>query len=78
MIRAYVLIETTADKAGAVRDTAGHNLMNCKAIAETLWPSEVVVHLEATDAESLQEAIVRRLPQLDGVRRVTTWAVFQK
>ena len=76
MPRAYVLVETAPGKAGTVRDQAGHGLMNCKGLAHSFRPSEVVVHLDATDLDALEQAIMRSIPRLDGVLRVTTCAVF--
>jgi hypothetical protein len=76
MPRAYVLVETAPGKAETVRDQAGHGLMNCKGLAHSFRPSEVVVHLDATDLDALEQAIMRSNPRLDGVLRVTTCAVL--
>ena len=71
MVRAYILIETTADKAAAIRDSVGHGLGNCLAIGHSFRPAEVMVHLECTDPEFLQRAIVEDIARMDGVRRIT-------
>jgi hypothetical protein len=77
MVRAYILIETAAGKDGAVQASVGHGLKNCLAIGHSLWPSEVMVHIECTDLECLNEAIVHDIAQLEGVLRVTTCVVVK-
>lgn len=74
-VRAYILIETANGKAGSVRDSVGHGLMNCLAIGHSFQPSEVVAHLECTALEDLHRAITVDLPKLDGVKRITPVAI---
>jgi hypothetical protein len=78
MVRAYILIETAADKAEAVRAAVGHNLGNCLAIGHILWPSEVMVHIECTAPEDLYRAMTQNYPQLEGVRRITPLMVMNE
>jgi DNA-binding Lrp family transcriptional regulator len=77
MVRAYILLETAADKTAAVQASVGHGLKNCLAIGHSLWPSEVIVHLECTNLECLNEAITHDIAQLEGVRRITTCVVVK-
>jgi len=76
MVRAYVLIETAADKTGFVRDSVGHGLMNTLALGHSFQPSEVMVHLDATTLEDLHRAIMVDIPKLDGVKRIIPCAIF--
>ena len=70
-VRAYVLIETTPEQTGAVRDAVGHGLTNCLALGHSFRASEVLAHLECTDRKDLYEAITAEYPGRDGVTRVT-------
>ena len=78
MVRAYVLIETTADKTGFVRDSVGHGLMNTLALAHSFQPNEVMVHLDATTLEDLHRAILVDIPKLDGVKRVVPCMIVSR
>jgi hypothetical protein len=70
-VRAYILIETADGKAGSVRDSVGHGLMNCLALGHNFQSNEVVAHLECNELEDLHRAITVDLPRLDGVKRIT-------
>lgn len=72
MVRAYILIETAGDKTGSVRDSVGHGLMNCLAVGHSFQPSEVMVHIDATELADLHQAITVDIPRLAGVKRITT------
>lgn len=76
MVRAYVLVETTPGDANTVQDAlASLGLSNCKPLVESLWHSEVIVHLQCNDPESLNVAIVDRISRVEGVSRTTTWMI---
>jgi DNA-binding Lrp family transcriptional regulator len=77
MVRAYILIETTPDRDGAIRDSVGHGLGNCLALGHSFRPAEVMVHIECTDLESLQQAITQDLARKEGVRRITTLLIVK-
>jgi hypothetical protein len=51
-----------ADKTGFVQDSVGHGLRNCLAFGHGFQPSEVMVHLEATELADLHRAIMVNLP----------------
>ena len=70
-VRAYVLIETTPERTGAVHAAVGHGLANCLALGHSFQTSEVLAHLECTDLTYLHEAISREYTGRDGVIRVT-------
>lgn len=70
MVRAYVLIETTSEKTGAVLGAVGHGLMNCLALGHSFRSSEVVAHLECTELNDLVRAVTDDLAGRDGVLRV--------
>ena len=74
MPRAYVLIEAPFEKIPSVRNALG-SLANCLAIVEGLYPGELVVHIEGSDAESLNDGLTRQLPGIEGVERVTVWSI---
>ena len=77
-VRAYLLIETTAEQAGAVEASVGGGLMNCLALAYSLWPAEVLVHIECTDLADLHQAMTHDLLQREGVRRITPLLVVKE
>lgn len=77
MPRAYVLIETTSDKITKVRDALGR-LSNSKALVESLFPNELVAHIEGSNPESLQDALTNQVPGIDGVKRLTIWLVTNR
>jgi nitrate reductase NapAB chaperone NapD len=74
MPRAYVMIQTEPDKLDGVRQSLGRLSMS-KAIVESLWPGELVVHIEGNDAKSLADALTGQLPAIEGVRRITVWTI---
>ena len=78
MVRAYLLIEATAERAGRVEASVGHGLMNCQAIGYSLRPAEVLVHVECTDLADLHQAMTQDLLQLDGVMRITPLLVVKE
>ncbi len=78
MVRAYVLVETTPGSAGTVRDAlAGLGMMNCKPLVKSLWHSEVIVHVQCNDPESLNVAIADGISRVEGVARTTTWMILK-
>ena len=78
MVRAYVLIETTDDKTGAVAAAVGHGLRNCLALSHIFQNSEVMVHAHCTDIADLYEAITNDWPRLDGVKRITPCVIINE
>ncbi len=78
MVRAYVLVETTPGGANPVRDAlAGLGMMNCKPLVKSLWHSEVIVHVQCSDPESLNVAIADGISRVEGVSRTTTWMIMK-
>ncbi len=78
MVRAYVLVETTPGSTNTVHDAlAGLGLSNCLALVESLWHSEVIVHLQCNDPESLNVAITEGIARVEGVARATTWVIIK-
>ncbi len=78
MVRAYVLVEMTPGDSNTVHDAlAGVGLSNCKQLVESLWHSEVIVHLQCNDPESLNVAIADGISRVEGVARTTTWMILK-
>lgn len=78
MVRAYVLVETTPGSTNTVHDAlAGLGMMNCKPLVESLWHSEVIVHVQCNDPESLNVAITEGIARVEGVARTTTWVIIK-
>ena len=78
MVRAYVLVEMSPGAANTVHDAlAGVGLSNCKQLVESLWHSEVIVHLQCNDPESLNVAITDGISRVEGVARTTTWMIMK-
>jgi hypothetical protein len=78
MVRAYVLIETTPEKTGAVLAGVGSNLTDCLALGHHFMGTELVVHLHCDNVRFLHEAIVENLPSREGVVRVTPLHVINE
>lgn len=77
MVRAYILIELVDNEPSWVDDYSGAiGLGMCKGLYHSLWPNEVILHLDCQDLESLNEAVSQAIPQLKGVKRVLTCAVI--
>jgi hypothetical protein len=75
-VRAYALVETAPGSPGTVVESLrGLSLMNCLQLVETLFPSEVVAHIECNDLASLNEAVTSDIAKLEGVSKVTLWAI---
>jgi hypothetical protein len=75
-VRAYALVETAQGSPGTVVESLrGLSLMNCLQLVETLVPSEVVAHIECNDLASLNEAVTKDIPKVEGVSKVTLWSV---
>jgi hypothetical protein len=73
MARAYVLIEMAPGQPSWVDDHAGSiGLRQCKGIYRSLWPNEVMLHLEGNDVDALGDVIASEIPKLKGVQRLTT------
>ncbi len=78
MVRAYILVETTPGDTGTVHDAlAGLGMMNCKPLVKSLWHSEVIVHVQCNDPESLNVAITKGISRVEGVARTTTWIIMK-
>ncbi len=77
-VRAYALVETAQGSPGTVVESLrGLSLMNCLQLVETLVPSEVVAHIECNDLASLNQAVTNDIPKIEGVSKVTLWAVMK-
>jgi hypothetical protein len=70
MVRAYLLIEVDAGVDDVLLDIRSLSLGNAKLIAERLYPSEVIAHVEATELVDLNTALTD-LAAVDGVLRIT-------
>lgn len=68
------MIQTEPNKLEGVRQSLGRLSMS-KVVAESLWPGELVAHIEGNDAKSLADALTRQLPAIEGVRRMTVWTM---
>ena len=77
MPRAYLLIHTADDKVASVRAALGR-LHNSKALVESLFPNELVAHVEGSNAASLSDALTNQIPTIDGVTHVTVWYIVTK
>lgn len=75
MVRAYILIEIAAGRNQVLDSIRSVSLMNAKQIVHSLYPSEVMVHIESTDLQSLNQAITQDLATVEGVTRLTTYLV---
>jgi hypothetical protein len=72
-IRAYVLIETSSDE---VDGSFAHGLQNCLAVGHRFRPSELMVHIECSEAADLNRAVTEDFANLPGVTRVTSCVVI--
>ena len=78
MVRAFILGETTPGNANTVRDAlVGLGMMNCKPLVKSLWHSDVIVHVQCNDPESLNVAITDGIARVEGVARTTTWMIMK-
>ena len=76
LVRAYVLIEMAANQPAWTDDNDGAiGFGMCKGLYHRIWTNEVVLHLQCEGHENLNKAITKDIPQLKGVKRVTTLMV---
>jgi hypothetical protein len=65
------LIEVDPGAADVVSSVRSFSLRNCKVIAERLYPSEVIAHLEATELSDFNTALTELLSGVPAVLRIT-------
>ena len=75
MVRGYVLIETDVGKAkavGAELTALSYPGSNVLSVDTVTGPFDVVVQLEASDLDTLGNAITEAIQTVSGVQRTTT------
>ena len=76
MVRGYFLIEVALDDPGATEDALS-SLDNCKAVAENVWSSELIVHIQCNSLQDLNKAIIENMSKAPGVSRLATLAIMK-
>jgi hypothetical protein len=76
MVRGYFLIEVALDDPGAT-EGALSSLDNCKAVAENVWSSELIVHIQCNNLHDLNKAVIENMSKAPGVSRLTTLAIMK-
>ncbi|MDS1270639.1 Lrp/AsnC ligand binding domain-containing protein [Lipingzhangella sp. LS1_29] len=76
MVQAYILIQTTMDRAADVaREIAG--LDGVTQAEDVTGPYDVIVRAEAADIDELARMVVARVQKLDGIARTLTCPIVQ-
>ena len=74
MVQAYILIQTEVGRAAAVAsEVAG--IEGVTRAEDVTGPYDVVVHVEAPDAEALGEKVIAAVQKVPGITRTLTCPV---
>jgi len=74
--RAYILIEMKAGSETQDAISVFGRLGNCKGIAQSLMPNEVIAAIECNDLASLNQSLTTELGRLKGVSRITPIVLY--
>ncbi len=70
-MRAYALIEVEPGATDVVSSIRSFSLQNCLLIAERLYPSEVIAHIEGTELADLNRAVTDLMSGIPAILRIT-------
>ena len=77
-MRGYALIEVEPGAPDVVSSIRSFSLQNCKVIAERLYPSEVMVHFEATELSDFNRAVAELLSGVPAILRITVLRITRE
>ncbi len=74
MVQAYILIQTEVGRAAAVASEVAR-IEGVTRAEDVTGPYDVVVHVEAPDAEALGEKVIAAVQKVPGITRTLTCPV---
>lgn len=76
MVQAYILIQTEVGRAAAVAsDVAG--IDGVTRAVDVTGPYDVIVHVEARDADTLDDEVIAAVQKVPGITRTLTCPVVR-
>lgn len=76
-VRAYVLVEAESGDLDPVRQALS-SLGNCKALTASVWPAELIAHVQCDGSEHLTRTLADDLAGAPGVRRASVLAIIRE